>query len=322
MTRASDSTDSPLAADDPRISEWLDGRLPPAAAAEVERAVRGSPELTRLVDDLRAIRGALRGLPVAEPPAGFSGRVMAAAEQPSRAAAGDRERGQSPVGDGPRRRPGIWRAWPALAAALAAGMLVTIVLNVPALLPIPGDREVALGPALQETADDAWTPANRELEKKAARVAAAPAPAPGRPAADEYASREADLSRQDRSNAGLRTANEEAGEALGAETAKADALAMAVAGVLAIEVGTASSRRALDRLVAASGLEATRAGERLELVGSAAATNAFLAELERAGLLQASSRREAKGFSSGGDQPMRLIIRLVEPKPIPDEGRP
>lgn len=356
MTRASDSADLPLAADDPRISEWLDGRLPPAAAAEVERAVRESPELTRLVEDLREICVALRGLPGAEPPSGFSGRVMAALESRSPAAGGGREGGQSPVGDSPRLRPRIWRAWPALAAALAAGVLVTIVLNLPGPRQGPGDREVALGPALQEAADDSptdsWTPAKREAEKNAAQVTAAsvpaaasapeasglaPAPAPGRQAAGEYASREAGGSG---SEGRLRKANDEASEPSGAEAEaeKADALAMAapaemrglpqprsaVAGVLAIEVGSTSSRQALERLVAASGLEVTRAGERLELVGPAAATNAFLGELERTGLLQASPRREAKGLATNSDQPVRLIIRLVVPKrqPTADESRP
>ncbi len=48
-----DETDAPdLRDDDPRLSEWIDGRLDPAAADEVQRAVRASPELSLLVEEL------------------------------------------------------------------------------------------------------------------------------------------------------------------------------------------------------------------------------------------------------------------------------
>jgi hypothetical protein len=43
-----------MQSDDPRLRDWVAGRLAPAAAAEVERIVRGSAELTRVVDELRA----------------------------------------------------------------------------------------------------------------------------------------------------------------------------------------------------------------------------------------------------------------------------
>jgi hypothetical protein len=46
-----------MQSDDPRLRDWVAGRLAPAAAAEVERIVRGSAELTRVVDELRAAAG-------------------------------------------------------------------------------------------------------------------------------------------------------------------------------------------------------------------------------------------------------------------------
>ena len=47
----------PLSADDPRLGEWLDGRLPEAEAAQVARLVAASAELTRLVADLHQAWG-------------------------------------------------------------------------------------------------------------------------------------------------------------------------------------------------------------------------------------------------------------------------
>lgn len=330
MTRSRNPADPPLAADDPRISEWLDGRLPPAAAAAVERAVRGSPKLARLVDDLRAVRGALSGMSVAEPPAGFSDRVMAAVEAGPRPAAG---RGSPARGSGAGTR--IWRAWPALAAALAAGVLVAIMLNRPG----PGDREVALGPALPEVVEDAWTPpaaapaavtrGDREMVDGGAapgadQVAAVAVEAANAVVVSEEAERLRSLGGVQATKAAAaaapppdaaraRTEFDETAAFAAAEGRPGARPRQGMAGLLVIEVATATSRQALDRLVAASGLEATRAGDRLELVGSAATMNAFLRELERAGVVPASPRREAKG-SGGGDQPERLVIMVLEPK--------
>jgi len=61
----------PLDALDPRISEWLDGRLPAAEAAAVERAVGESPELMAVVADLQKIRAGLKSLPSPALPADF-----------------------------------------------------------------------------------------------------------------------------------------------------------------------------------------------------------------------------------------------------------
>jgi hypothetical protein len=159
----------PLNPDDPRLSEWIDGRLSPPEAAAVERAVNRSPELARLVADLRAVKAAARQATAASPPPGFADRVMAAvvaeravhdgggsdpsdrlveaewraieaeriAEERTEAAA-DLEEEIGPVRAA--KRP-TW-PWLTIATALAAGLLVTVVLNVPR--PDPGPVEVAL----------------------------------------------------------------------------------------------------------------------------------------------------------------------------------
>lgn len=162
MTNPSDpTTRPPLDADDPRISEWIDGRLAAAEAAEVERAVHESPALIRLVADLRALKEAARLVPVVSPPEGFVDRVLGAVvsgggaaaratdaesdrvvEREWRAVEAERiaeERAEAeadvaqevtpvhqPVGGADSR--GAW-PWLAVGAALAAGLLVTVVLN-------------------------------------------------------------------------------------------------------------------------------------------------------------------------------------------------
>ncbi len=49
----------PIGFDDPRISEWIDGRLSGGEAEFVARAVAASPELTRFVADLRLLKTAV-----------------------------------------------------------------------------------------------------------------------------------------------------------------------------------------------------------------------------------------------------------------------
>jgi hypothetical protein len=151
----------PLTPDDPRISEWIDGRLTAGEAADIERAVQESPTLAALVADLRAIKAAGRLGPAAAAPAGFTERVMArlgepAADQtdPDRVVddeweaieaeriAAERAEAAADIEATGRRNRHRW-PWLALAGALAAGVMATVVLN----LPGDGGREVALAPA-------------------------------------------------------------------------------------------------------------------------------------------------------------------------------
>jgi hypothetical protein len=190
----------PLNPDDPRLSEWIDGRLSPPEAAAVERAVSRSPELARLVADLRAVKAAARQATAASPPPGFADRVMAAVvadKRPPDDAASDRlvaaewraieaeriaeERAEAAadLADeiAPARVAGR-RPWPwlTIATALAAGLLATVVLNFPPRG--PDEVQVAL-----ET-DRAAEPLaeNEALRSRASRKAAESKPAAAPPA--------------------------------------------------------------------------------------------------------------------------------------------
>jgi hypothetical protein len=120
--------------DDPRLRDWVAGRLSPAAAAEVERIVRGSPALTRAVDDLRAAMAAAGG--VAEDDV----KVAAEWRQIERERiAAERSEAREDIEALPRdaggaaavRPPRPRTHWPlaAMLAALAAGVLVAVAVN-------------------------------------------------------------------------------------------------------------------------------------------------------------------------------------------------
>jgi hypothetical protein len=149
----------PLSADDPRLSEWLDGRLPEVEAVQIARLVATSPELTRLVADLRQQKAALAALPTSPPPARFVEGVLAALDVAGDTADDDaeveaewrrieRERLEEEIAEArddaaaPVAEP-MGHRWPwlALAGALAAGVLAAVVINRPGGM---GDREVAL----------------------------------------------------------------------------------------------------------------------------------------------------------------------------------
>ncbi len=144
---------------DPRLSEWIDGRLSTTEAAEVEQIVRQSAELTRLANDLRAIKRALSQSKTHAPNASFVQGVMqaidAAVEQSEsgvqnqkianewqhieeqriaeeRAEAGEDASAVEESAGREKTLPTHWnRYWQilALSGALAAGVLVSIVID-------------------------------------------------------------------------------------------------------------------------------------------------------------------------------------------------
>jgi len=205
VNRSAPDSPPPLSPDDPRISEWIDGRLPDHEAAEVSRAVRASAELSRVVDDLHAVKAMVARIESSRPPAGFVRDVMEAIESPS--PSGDdaavvtewrkleaervaEERAEAlenaiePVA-GQRRPP--W-PWLALLGALAAGVLVAVGLNPPAsrrardvalapASPVVGDAGAAVQP--DEGAATATVPAAAAVAEQAAAHPAEDANAPG-----------------------------------------------------------------------------------------------------------------------------------------------
>lgn len=170
-----ETDDRTIRADDPQLSEWLDGRLPAAEAARVARSVAASPELTRVVADLRRVKALLAAAPTRPAPAGFVADVLAALDAPPRLSAGTAARSAGGPADPrvdaewerielerlageiaearedaavaettsePRQR---W-PWMTMLAALAAGLLVAALVNMPPLhsVLVDHDRDVAL----------------------------------------------------------------------------------------------------------------------------------------------------------------------------------
>lgn len=175
----------PLAPDDPRISEWIDGRLSAGETAEIERAVAGSPSLVRLVADLRSIKAAARLTWGVSPPAGFTERVMVALAAGAGGEDADRavddewraieaeriavERAEAAVDldDAVQERSAVTAVgrwpWLALAGALAAGLLVAVVL----------DRRPGMGRDVAMVERAAAAPRQRAIEPPSSAAAVA-----------------------------------------------------------------------------------------------------------------------------------------------------
>jgi hypothetical protein len=346
----------PLDAADPRISEWLDGRLPAAEAAAVERAVGESPELMTLVADLKKIRVGLKRLPAPALPADFSDRVIERVRAAGRPAADAQPAGAAGRGRSRQRLP-----WAVLATALAAGLLVAVVLN----LSEPADRQVAMAPTADDELD-VWLPPEQEAARAGLRP---PAPAPEAVASAAMQDRSAITAAADANAAAAMRieANEFAVEFAADETAEqaarptADALASAPArkavpppaarlrqlpppavpiGLVVIAIDGPDERLAIERLVTASGLEVADVDGRIELTGRAAAIDAFLARLSRDGWVATApeARRQAAGESAtrnrareserdaartaGTTDRRQLILRLVDRRPPPQSAAP
>lgn len=203
MKGSSEEAAPGMAPDDPRISEWIDGRLDTAAADEVQRAVRASPELSRLVEELRSLKTALAGHEPAAVPAGFVRDVMAAV------AAGDttdpaveaewrrleeeriaEERAEASEDAVEPPRPPVPRwEWLAMAGALAAGLLVALVVN----MPRDTGREVAMSEDAPAPRRPHAAPADESEDAEAmAKTPALAAAPPAEQLADRAAARRAE----------------------------------------------------------------------------------------------------------------------------------
>ncbi len=75
---------APSPRDDERLTAYLDGEVDPAERAEVEALLAGDPEAATVLEELGAVRAALRALPDVEPPAGFlDGLIAGGGAEPS-----------------------------------------------------------------------------------------------------------------------------------------------------------------------------------------------------------------------------------------------
>lgn len=340
----------PLAPDDPRLSEWLDGRLTVAEAAEIERLVAASPELTRLVADLRGMRGALGAVPVTPPPVGFVRDVLAAidavgdeagdeaeVEEEWRRIERQRLEGEiaeaaddaaEPVPEPMRQR---W-PWLALAGALAAGVLVAVAINPPGG---PGDREVALvNEAQAQKRSPAARPAvSADENKQQAEVAdtwleeaADKVPAEARAlaaGANREQEAEAAKSLADRAaapaapTAAAITASNAAGQA-------ADAAEEPRVRRVTYRIRTAADRRRLDDLVAASGgvqqraLDA-RAEEQVRRKAAAAEAKADRAAAAEQAVREGGPVTE-RIVLSGPAGTLASLAAALETAPVPGAG--
>ncbi len=120
-----------LEPDDPRLSAWVLGELPPAEAEEVARAVEADPVLRVLADELRMTGDFL------------SGALAASALRPEQRAA-VLEAGRGPAADvirfPARKKPRpAWPAFAAAAAVLAAGLFFASRLETGNTRPLAGD---------------------------------------------------------------------------------------------------------------------------------------------------------------------------------------
>lgn len=268
---------SPLSVTDPRLSEWLDGRLPPAVAADVERQVAASPELARLVADLRRQRAALTGLPVSPVPVGFVQDVLAAVDTAGGLAADDAEveeewrrierqrldeeiaEAQEDAAEPPRQTMRQQWPWLALAAALAAGMLVAVVVNRP---PAPGQRDVAIGPL--EARGDAAVEKKQKSDDSPAAL----------PAASKYFDTDKDAAPEPQVADAAPMRPMAAGKEFEQQQAKTAAPikrqeSAPAAGVVRLQVRSAAEGQRLAAMIAASGLATVESAERAAIAGSA-----------------------------------------------------
>jgi hypothetical protein len=343
MTNSPDP--SSLAPDDPRLSEWIDGRLPPGEAAAVEQAVQASESLSRLVADLRAVKEAAAAVPAAKPPEGFVDQVMRAIVETGPGGSDERvvneewrsieterlaaERVEADADADLDPAPGAaapGRPWPllSLAGALAAGLLVAVLLNLPG-----GERrEVALGPAEPERLGQAAT----DLLPASPEAAAVPNAA-GQPAAGPLRSLAEDgLSAGDevrlQLEAGRTAAEPRTVATLAAEARIAvprDA-APRPAEPIVIEVWGAEGREAFVALLEESGLEhepsapAAAAGktagplgdEPFFLIGETDAVTAFLMRVGAERAQPGADAGPERGEAAAAAGPVRVLVRIVE----------
>ena len=121
--------------DDELISAYFDGELQGADLARAEQLLAASEASRQLLDELRALRGSLQGLPRQSLGADFADRVLRRAERevllPTAAELGLQESESPPVEPLQTAERGWWRPqgrrpWVYAAAALAAGLLVMV----------------------------------------------------------------------------------------------------------------------------------------------------------------------------------------------------
>ena len=116
----------------PQLSAWVDGDLAPAARAALGSHLSTCEACTQALDRLQRTVSLLHGLATPQAPAGFAGRVLAAAREPAAELAevavtspALAAASSSRVKRVPRRRVTLqWFMWPAVAALVAVTVYV------------------------------------------------------------------------------------------------------------------------------------------------------------------------------------------------------
>ena len=117
-----------MTVDDDKFFAWLDGELSCAEAAEVAAAVASDPELTRLAEQHRSLSRTLRSAFDEVASAPVPDRIGAAVTSANADVIDFAEAGRR---RSEKQRPGASSAWMGMAATLAIGLLLGVLLRAP-----------------------------------------------------------------------------------------------------------------------------------------------------------------------------------------------
>ena len=129
-----------------QVDELVHGELSAPEAATCRHHIDHCPDCAAALAEAEALRLALRAMPVPEPRAGFAAQALANARHQNAGLAAPGARpapaGQEPSG----RRADGWSWWGGLAAAMAAGLVLTVLWGLPRSMSVPEDPAATAAP--------------------------------------------------------------------------------------------------------------------------------------------------------------------------------